>query len=73
MFLWINKKSTRTFWLKNGPYLELCITTSTGDNLHEKTNEQEHNKTYNKTCVTDSDQPVHPPSTTRVLVNVCLC
>ena len=75
MFLWINKKSTSTFWLKNGPYLELCITTSTGDNLHEMTNEQETNRTYNKTCVTskDSDQSVHPPSTTRVLVYVCLC
>ena len=34
------------------------------------TNEPAHGKTYNKTCVTskDSDQPVHQPSTTRVLV-----
>ena len=32
--------------------------------------ETAHDKTYNETCVTnkDSDQPVHPPSMTRVLV-----
>ena len=32
--------------------------------------EQEHDKTYNKTCVTskDSDQSVHPPSMARVLI-----
>ena len=32
--------------------------------------ETAHDKTYNKACVTskDSGQPVHPPSTTRVLV-----
>ena len=36
----------------------------------KKLNEQVHDKTYNKTCVTskDSDQPVHPPSMARVLV-----
>ena len=30
-----------------------------------------HNKTYNKSCVTskDSDQCVHPPSMSRVLLN----
>ena len=27
-----------------------------------------HNKTYNKTCVTSKDQPVHPPSMARALV-----
>ena len=34
------------------------------------TNEPAYDKTYNKTCATsnDSDQPVHPPSMTRVFV-----
>ena len=27
-----------------------------------------HNKTYNKTCVTSKDQPIHPPSMTMVLI-----
>ena len=42
--------------------------------LSSKTNEKAHDKTYNKTCVTskDSDQPVHPPSMARVLVDSSL-
>ena len=39
-----------------------------------KSNEQAHNKTYNKTCVTsnDSDQPMHPLGMARVLVHPSL-